>query len=417
MVNTQRRQKRGASTAVWAVIVLVVLVVAGAGGYFAGMSSVGAPSTTTQTVISTVTQSGGGGGSATTSSSASTVNSQVTVTSVATSTATVTSTGSLISQDLVNAAKAEGGTMTIYSLSPAAVTAPLQTAFQKAYPWATVNMVNIGTAADLTSRVTAESKAGKVGSDVVFETLADTIANYVSQGYVQNFSNPVMTALHYSNTSYDQNGYWYNFAVIPYGLLYNTNLVSASAAPKALTDLANPTWSGKMTYADPYRMSQSGTTFATYFYVMGNTSWTQLMNQIKANNPTYTSSGSAALQAVIAGKFSLTFAAYSDYITSKASGAPVGWTFLNPSAYSSFVAFESKGAAHPNSAKLFIEWLESEDGQLTVGQTPYFPSDSSVSQVVANAIPGNVTLLIRPEIYANINKWISTFQALFPPSA
>lgn len=64
---------------------------------------------------------------------------------------------------------------------------------------------------------------------------------------------PIRKELEEKNFS-DSRGYFHPFAVIPFAMFYNRNLVSAEEAPKSWADLAKPHWHNRILMPDVFRM-------------------------------------------------------------------------------------------------------------------------------------------------------------------
>lgn len=52
----------------------------------------------------------------------------------------------------------------------------------------------------------------------------------------------------------DSNGYFHPFAVVPFAIFYNPNLLDESRVPATWQDLLSPDWQGKIRMPDPFRI-------------------------------------------------------------------------------------------------------------------------------------------------------------------
>ena len=120
------------------------------------------------------------------------------------------------------------------------------------------------TSATLSQKVTAECDAKNVVGDVI-TTAYTTIADLGGQNCIQSWNDTMEQYSGYSAGLTDPLGQYHVYTQNPIGLTYNTNIVTNTATlPKTWTDLANPTWKGKVCIDDPSLLNVAGGVFASF---------------------------------------------------------------------------------------------------------------------------------------------------------
>ena len=388
------RQKSTAISTVVAVLVVLVIILAGVAGYAFTLS--GGSSTVTSTSTVTTTVNGGGSGG------------------TATVTTTVTGQGG---GNLTQLAQAEG-TVTVYGVIDASDWASvIGPAFQQQYPWAKVNYVSLG-GAEVGTRALSEYTAGKVTADVLISGLTQLEAT-IQGGAVQPWTDPNLASYGYTSNNTDSQGYWHPGYVLPGVIIYNTNLVTASQAPKTYQDLASSQWNGKVVIQDPSVLGGVGATFSTLEPIMGNASWTQFMHSLASNNPVIVGSNGVAFTDVASGQYPVGLGQLNDYIAARQAGnTSVAAVFANPVVGLPNVVCITTNAPHPYMAELLTDWLASIQGQEAIGATGRTPQNTIVaSNLLAAYVPSNVTLYVadynNPSFYTNTGTWSTLFHNIF----
>ncbi|MCL5066838.1 MAG: extracellular solute-binding protein [Thaumarchaeota archaeon] len=374
------------------VLVVLVIVLAGVAGY-------GFVSSPGHTVTTTV----GGAGSVT----------------VTTTTTAGGSTVTAAQKTLAQQAQAEGGSVTIYGVIDASAwQSTIQPAFVKQYPFAKVTYDSLS-GAQVGTKALSDYTANSVTADVLISGLTQLEAT-IQGGAVQSWNDSAfLYAAGYTSNNTDPQGYWSPGYVLPGIIIYNKDLVSPSQVPTSYTDLANPTWSGKVVIQDPSSLGGVGATFSTLYPIMGNASFTSFMNNLKANNPVIVSSNGVALTDVSSGQYPVGMGQLNDYITAQQSpNSTLGAVFANPVVGLPNVVCITKNAPHPYMAELLTQWLASIPGQQALAQTGRTPQNTVLaSQVLAAYVPSNVTIYVadynNPSFYTNTGFWSSYFHNIF----
>ena len=225
--------------------------------------------------------------------------------------------------------------------------------FNKRFPGITVKHFETE-AGDSVPKIAAEEKTGNLELDAV-EGGLDTVQPLLDRDLVQAHDNWNVLAQPEGAVSTDKRLIdWYNIAH-PVGI--NTKLLSLDQAPKTWDDLLQPQWKGKILLEPRCK------TVRTLGATRGADGLDAYAKALKAQNPIYTSGGTATSEQLAAGQAPIAIGMYSYQVEElKAKGAPVDWVALDPTGANQTVVFTLKGAKHPAAAFLLAAWLGSEEG-------------------------------------------------------
>jgi ABC-type Fe3+ transport system substrate-binding protein len=316
-----------------------------------------------------------------------------------TSTSTSTSSDDAAWDSIVAKAEQEGS-VTIYSSQIPQILQDAAAQFMQEYPKIKVNAVRL-VYGDVMTRYDAELKSGAQTADILetpfgaaestnpawFEKLDDQMPNLADydKKYVRDDK---VVAL---------NGF-------PYIIAYNTNTVKKSELPKTWKDLPNSKWKGKGVFTDPR-------TSAAY------TSWVALMDKSYGDGYlkdwasmdwAVVSSGVTGAQQVAAGAYELAAPVVPTHLTDLvAQGAPIAYVMPTPVHDSTMDSGITAKAAHPNAAKVFLNWYMGKAGQTVACHydmaTNYQPLISSCqAKLPKDAVLGTPTVPT-----ADATRWFS----------
>ena len=254
--------------------------------------------------------------------------------------------------ELIAAAKKEGKVV-YYTANFAEVEQEVIKAFNKRFPEIKIEMVR-APGGQLITRIKTEAAANKLSADVI---------NHSDRGLMLEINDLFMdyappNAADYRPDVLISPKLWPG-ATIAWSIAYNTALVKNP--PKTWMDLTKPEYKGK----------QIGQVVAP----SGGTTWTRAMFERQvlgedyyarqaANENILYPSGAPASDALVRGEISIAPLLYNIIFTKIKEGAPAEAIFppegvpINP--YADGIP---KTAAHPNAAKLFMNWRLSKEGQ------------------------------------------------------
>jgi iron(III) transport system substrate-binding protein len=253
-------------------------------------------------------------------------------------------------------------TLVVYSAADADMVNAVVAAFQQKHPAIKVSTVVAGSG-ELVKRIEAEK--GRPLGDVVWSAGPEAIGS--QKALFEPYLSREAAAFAPGQAPGDRT--WTPFTTMPYVIMYNKKLVPEAEAPKAWKDVLDPRWKGKVAYADATKSGSSYTLLVTWLTIYGknDAGWKfveDLLRQTKV-----LPKSSMIYQMVANGEFpvGLTFeqAAF-DYLK---SGAPVGIVY--PSDGTAVIPDGSaliKNGAHPNAARLFLDFTVSREGQELIVQ-------------------------------------------------
>ena len=129
-------------------------------------------------------------------------------------------------------------------------------------------------------------------------------------------------------------------------------------------------------------------------------------------------SARVVLDQVIAGEYAIGLNIFNHNTTiSAAQGAPTTWLPMNPSLSVFSIAGVTKGAPHPNAAKLLVDFFVSEDGQKLYRDAEYISVHPRVPPRDPTLRPDGVRfkgLFVGPDdVEAKIAGWWKIYQDIF----
>ena len=249
--------------------------------------------------------------------------------------------------------------------------------FQKTFPAIRLSVVT-GSVPDLSQRIMAERRAGKYLADVI--VIGVNVSRELLQAKMLDPVKPMLMLPEVTDESKwwrgkhlyadPENQYIFKFAGNPqYGSIsYNTRLVKEDDF-KSLWDFVAPKWKGQIIARDVTRPGP-GNGAMRFFYnspKIGQEFIKRLYGQMDI---TLFRDGRVGVDWLANGKYAICFFCASDVYKAAAQGLPVD--VFGPmkegaglvSGYGALVI--PKAAPHPSATKVFVNWLLSREGQLTL---------------------------------------------------
>jgi len=274
----------------------------------------------------------------------------------------------------IEASRSEGG-LVIYSTLPRESFEPVIQAFKDRYPWAGLGVYELESVESF-KKYEDDIMSGKRTADIIISSSlndwyrfdqSNNIEVYESleDPYLPDWAKPLKGI--------------YTAAIDPMVMIYNTELIISP--PGSLDELVN------LIRANPNAFEgQIATTDATQSPQAFLTNWFWLNTNIERNWPIMTAIGDTAPQtyqtdkevvdAVASGQAKIGIFVSTKYILPRIENeSNLNWTYIRdgqPIVQHSMALI--KGAASPNTARLMIDFILSQEGQLTLdygGLTPY----------------------------------------------
>jgi iron(III) transport system substrate-binding protein len=261
-------------------------------------------------------------------------------------------------KELHEAARKEGGELTWYTAQSDDITAQaLGRSFEQIYPGIKVNVLRT-TAQVAYQRVTQEIKASAIQCDVFSTTDIGHCVEMKTKGafdkYVPDNSGKVLDIY----KGYDPDGYYFVTSAGMIGIGYNTSKVKEADAPKNWTDLLDPKWKDNIALGHPGFSGYVGTWALTLRNQYG---W-EFFEKLARNNPRVGRSINDTVTMLNAGESAIAGSGpVGTLMESVQKGNPLAMIY--PTDGTVLIIAPSgimKGCKHPNTARLFMEFLMTE---------------------------------------------------------
>ena len=284
-------------------------------------------------------------------------------------------------ENIIEASKNEQG-LVIYSALNESTWKPVIETFTGHYPWINVTVIDLG-ANEVFDRYIAESLSGERNADLILSYAPDGWLNFANSGQIEpylseeDFYVPPWTKLAPGI---------YTIASDPMVILYNkerlSNLPHRLMDIKELIETDPSQLTGKIT---TYDASQNSTGLAiNWFWIdkLGETGW-EILNRVGETDPQLKTSSSSMVSSILSGESSLgIFISPISFLSEQALHPELGWTYImdgQPILMRSIAI--TKQAKSSNSAKLMVDFLLSQEGQIALalgGLTPFRPDVANV---------------------------------------
>ena len=241
--------------------------------------------------------------------------------------------------------------------------------FEQLYPFIKTETLRLSSFS-LLSKIQTEARAGAFKADVI--EIAGVLGHILKRdGLFAKYSSP--ESRFYPDSVKDPDGTWTSFFMNTHVLVYNTKLVKKDELPKRYEEIINPKWKDKIT------MSEDFDIFGMMLKVMGRPKGLDFMRRLAAQGVTLKNSYSLAIQGVASDEVPLGVNLYGTRTEEfKRKGAPVDWVPLEFTLASLEPLAVGAKAPHPNSARLFVDFLLSKEAQSLMRERFRIPSRPDV---------------------------------------
>lgn len=270
------------------------------------------------------------------------------------------------------ASKQAGGKVVVYTAGPAGLAEKILAGFEAK------TGVKVEQFQGTTGKVLARLEAEKVNpvADIVVLASWPSGMEMVQSGWTQSYPDAANADKLYE-TWVDADRHLFGYSASALGITYNTNLVAAP--PKDWSDMASPEWKDAVNIPDP-TLSGSALDFVSgYIHEKGDAGW-QMFESLKQNGVAMAGANQEALDPVVTGARNAVMAGV-DYMaySAKAKGEPVdivypeSGTVINPRP-----AMILKDSPNLDNARLFIDYLLSDEGQQLVANAYLLPGRADI---------------------------------------
>ena len=241
--------------------------------------------------------------------------------------------------------------------------------FEQRYPFIKTETLRLSSFS-LLSKIQTEARAGAFKADVI--EIAGVLGHILKRdGLFAKYISP--ESRFYPDSVKDPDGTWTSFFMNTHVLVYNTKLVKKDQLPKTYEEMINPKWKDKITMPEDFDI------FGMMLKVMGREKGMEFMRRLAAQGVSLKNSNTLSLQAVASDEVPLGLNLYGTRTEEfKKKGAPVDWIPLEFTLASLEPLALGAKAPHPNSARLFIDFLLSKESQDMMRERFRIPSRPDV---------------------------------------
>ncbi|MGE5852525.1 MAG: extracellular solute-binding protein [Deltaproteobacteria bacterium] len=279
-------------------------------------------------------------------------------TSSASATAAAAKAFEKVSAELYPKAKQEGN-LVVYSVWDVEHLKVITDAFMKRYPGIKATYWQ-GRNPEIVTRALTEFQGGQASWDVVLSDNAPPVIR--AAGAIMNYDTVQRDVLYLHDPTMP------TVSLQVQALAYNTKKMKPADLPKSWEDVANPKYKGVVALDDPMRAGPLSSMLSGL-----KTQWnddnrySSFVKGLKALNVPVHQSTSAMFRLVISGEYSICMPALlHDVFEEMHKGTPVNYNKAVPPVVFPRQAGIYVKAPDPNAAKLFAEWLISEEGQKAI---------------------------------------------------
>jgi iron(III) transport system substrate-binding protein len=225
--------------------------------------------------------------------------------------------------------------------------------------------------AGLTSRLVAEKDRPQ--ADVFWSSDTSRAVALVDREIAEAYSSP--SAKEIPDRYKSPAGLWTGFAARIRVLLYNTEQVKESEAPRSILDLAKPAWKGRFAIANPH----FGTTsfhVAALFAKWGDARAAEFLQRLHANGSVIAAGNADVKDRVADGRVAVGILDEDDAIVALREKKPVALVIPDqdgPSALGTPLmpnaALLVRGAPHPEEGRRFIDFLVSAEAEKILAES------------------------------------------------
>ena len=198
---------------------------------------------------------------------------------------------------------------------------------------------------------------------------------------------------------YDAKGFWSTVYLNTLVLGYNTKVIARNDLPKTYDDLLKPQYKQKFIID-----IENHDVFVGLSQEWGQEKAINYFKGLAKQEPVFLRGNTNRANFVSVGERSMTFVYAQVIERMKQTGAPVDWIPLEPVAVELNVAMLSAKAPHPNSAKLFVDYLLSKDGQEFLKTFRRIGPRKDVKPDPAKLFEGFRRRVVTPDNYKNLRE-------------
>jgi iron(III) transport system substrate-binding protein len=278
--------------------------------------------------------------------------------------------------------------------------------FMKLYPFIKTNYWRSGSVG-LHNKVMIEARAGRSSWDVLSQTAPEFIAELKVRKLIASYSSPERRS--FSPDFKDKDGYWTGTYALPTGLGFNTQLAKREEVPRNYQELLSPKWKGRKISVD----DESYELLIGLIQAWGQSTAVDYLKKIAAQDPMIGRGHTQRTQLLAAGEFPLAIAYTHTVEWSKSQGNSVDWVNLEPVVIKFDGVMLGSKAEHPNAAKLFVDFILSQQGQELLQSFSRVTLRNGVEPNPPRLIKGFKRIVLHPEKAQDAQASLKLYREIF----
>lgn len=259
---------------------------------------------------------------------------------------------------LYEAAKKEGG-LDWYAI-PLPYNDVVVKEFSNRYPGVPVRPFYSG-GTQLVQRFKMEKSQGREIADCVSSGLTEAFPEFRRKGWLA----PLDSLPHWNQRpawAKDPHGAYFYYANFLIVLMWNTTLVKSGEEPMTIKELAEPRWRGRVVMFDP---TSAGVATPLYRWIVERLGFgLGWLKAVRANDVQLAANAAQMDEAVASGRRAAALTRDTEARGAIVRGAPIAFRVPEEGTMLHLMPIAiNKDAPHPNAARLFVDWLLSDEGR------------------------------------------------------
>jgi ABC-type Fe3+ transport system substrate-binding protein len=310
---------------------------------------------------------------------------------------------------LVQAAQREGR-LVWYTTLLGEASQPIVAAFRQRYPGIEVQTIRASAPANA-AKVIQEARAGEPIADLFdgSSTAGLLMSHGLVQPYIADSSKSIPAEFK------DPQGYWTATVLYYMTLGYNPELITPAEAPSRWRDLLDPKWQGKMAWSTELAPTAAQGLIANVLLTMGQDEGMRYLRQLSQQGiANLNANPRKIVDAVGRKEYPIGLQVMVHHTTmARHEGLQVNWQAMEPLTATGNAIGIVRNATHTNAAKLMVEFILSEQGQVLLKAANHIPANSLVESGFPELSDLKLTFITPVLAAQNDAQWSVVLRELF----
>lgn len=258
-------------------------------------------------------------------------------------------------EDLETAAGEEGA-LTWYTAQVPDLVEATVAAFEAKYPDISVEALRLSSG-PISTRYSEERATGIVPSDLITAAAPSFFETAIEEGWLaEEVDVPAVSEW----PSDFKRGGLFDVGIIPLSIAFNTDLVGEESVPTSWQDFLDAEWQGEIIFGDPRNVPA----YMAQLELWRDTYGDEFLTDLAGQDLRFVDSIVPGNQELAAGSAAFVIPNSSLAIAAlREEGAPIGEALIEPMTGVEWTTGVSSDAHNPNAARLFLNFLLTEEGQ------------------------------------------------------